>query len=86
MRKDTKRYTGTRYPEFTKQGIWQERTKTDTSGYREDPMMFLKIAGHRVGTSEVESAFVSHPAVAEAAVIGKSDPIKGEVIKAFRNT
>ncbi len=43
----------------------------------------LKIAGHRIGTSEVESAFVSHPAVAEAAVICKSDPIKGEVIKAF---
>ena len=43
----------------------------------------LKIAGHRVGTSEVESAFVSHPAVVEAAVIGKSDPIKGQVIKAF---
>lgn len=43
----------------------------------------LKIAGHRVGTSEVESAFVSHPAVAEAAVIGKADPVKGEVIKAF---
>lgn len=43
----------------------------------------LKIAGHRIGTSEVESAFVSHPAVAEAAVIGKSDPVKGEVIKAF---
>ena len=43
----------------------------------------LKIAGHRIGTSEVESAFVSHPAVAEAAVIGKSDPVKGQVIKAF---
>ncbi len=43
----------------------------------------LKIAGHRIGTSEVESAFVSHPAVVEAAVIGKADPIKGEVIKAF---
>src|SRR5664280_671063 len=43
----------------------------------------LKIAGHRVGTSEVESAFVGHPAVVEAAVIGKSDPIKGQVIKAF---
>jgi acetyl-CoA synthetase len=35
------------------------------------------------GTSEVESAFVSHPAVVEATVIGKSDPIKGQVIKAF---
>ncbi|MCK9150601.1 acetate--CoA ligase [Methanobacterium alcaliphilum] len=43
----------------------------------------LNIAGHRVGTSEVESAFVSHPAVAECAVIGKSDPIKGHVIKSF---
>jgi len=43
----------------------------------------LKIASHRIGTAEVESAFVSHPAVAEAAVIGKSDPVKGEVIKAF---
>jgi acetyl-CoA synthetase len=43
----------------------------------------LNIAGHRVGSAEVESAFVSHPAVVESAVIGKSDPIKGEVIKAF---
>ncbi len=43
----------------------------------------LKIAGHRIGSSEVESAFVSHPAVSEAAVIGKPDPIRGEVVKAF---
>jgi acetyl-CoA synthetase len=43
----------------------------------------LKIAGHRIGTAEVESAFVSHPLVVEAAVIGKDDPIKGQVIKAF---
>ena len=43
----------------------------------------LKIAGHRIGTSEIESAFVSHRAVSEAAVIGKLDPIRGEVIKAF---
>ncbi|MGB9371797.1 MAG: acetate--CoA ligase [Halobacteriota archaeon] len=43
----------------------------------------LKIAGHRIGSSEIESAFVSHPAVSEAAVIGKPDPIRGEVIKAF---
>ncbi|ODS34912.1 hypothetical protein BEH94_11555 [Candidatus Altiarchaeales archaeon WOR_SM1_SCG] len=38
---------------------------------------------HRIGTSEVESAFVSHDAVAEAAVIGKPDPVRGETIKAF---
>ncbi len=39
----------------------------------------LKVAGHRIGTAEVESAMVSHPAVAEAACIGKPDPIKGEI-------
>jgi acetyl-CoA synthetase len=43
----------------------------------------LKIAGHRIGTAEVESAFVSHKSVVEAGVIGVPDPIKGEVIKAF---
>jgi acetyl-CoA synthetase len=63
-----------------------DMARKDEDGYywiqgRSDDV--LKIAGHRVGTSEVESAFVSHPAVAEAAVIGKSDPIKGQVIKSF---
>ena len=43
----------------------------------------LNVAGHRIGTADVESALVSHPAVGEAAVIGKPDPIKGEAIKAF---
>ena len=43
----------------------------------------LNIAGHRIGTAEVESALVSHPAVAEAAAVGVSDPLKGEVLKAF---
>ncbi|MCS7083798.1 MAG: acetate--CoA ligase [Aquificaceae bacterium] len=43
----------------------------------------LKIAGHRIGTMEVESALVSHPSVAESAVVGKPHDIKGEVIKAF---
>ena len=41
------------------------------------------MAGHRVGTAEVESALVSHPAVAEAAAVGLPDPVKGEVIKCF---
>lgn len=63
-----------------------DMARKDEDGYiwiqgRSDDV--LKIAGHRVGTSEVEAAFSSHPAVAEAAVIGKSDPIKGQVIKAF---
>jgi acetyl-CoA synthetase len=43
----------------------------------------INVAGHRLGTMEVESALVSHPAVAEAAVVGKPDPIKGEAIAAF---
>ena len=41
------------------------------------------VAGHNIGTAEVESALVSHQAVAEAAVIGKPDPMKGNLIKAF---
>ncbi|HTI14628.1 MAG TPA: acetate--CoA ligase [Dictyobacter sp.] len=43
----------------------------------------LNVAGHRIGTADIESALVSHPMVAEAAAIGKPDPIKGEAIKAF---
>jgi acetyl-CoA synthetase len=46
----------------------------------------LNVAGHRIGTAEVESALVSHPAVAEAAAIGIPDPLKGEVIKCFVQT
>ncbi len=43
----------------------------------------LKVAGHRIGTAEVESALVSHPKVAEAAVVGKPDAVKGSSITAF---
>lgn len=43
----------------------------------------IKTAGERVGPFEVESALVAHPAVVEAGVIGKPDPIRGEIIKAF---
>jgi acetyl-CoA synthetase len=43
----------------------------------------LNVAGHRIGTMEVESALVDHPAVAEAAVIGKAHEIKGQAIVAF---
>jgi acetyl-CoA synthetase len=43
----------------------------------------LNVSGHRIGSAEVESALVSHPAVAEAAVIGKPHEITGESIKAF---
>ena len=43
----------------------------------------LNVAGHRIGTMEVESALVEHPAVAEAAVVGKAHEIKGQAICAF---
>ncbi len=43
----------------------------------------LNVAGHRLGTMEIESALVAHPAVAEAAVVGRPDPVKGEAICAF---
>lgn len=58
----------------------------DKDGYywiqgREDDV--LNVAGHRIGTAEVESALVSHNAVVESAVVGKPDPLKGEEISAF---
>ena len=43
----------------------------------------INVAGHRIGTSEVESALVDHPTVAEAAVVGKTHEIKGTAIAAF---
>ncbi|NER23914.1 MAG: acetate--CoA ligase [Symploca sp. SIO1C2] len=43
----------------------------------------INVSGHRLGTMEVESALVSHPAVAEAAVVGKPDEVKGEDVFAF---
>ena len=43
----------------------------------------IKIAGHRIGTIEVETALLTHPAVAESAVIGRPDELRGEVISAF---
>jgi acetyl-CoA synthetase len=63
-----------------------DAAKKDEDGYiwfiaRADEV--IKIAGHRIGTVEVESAFLSHPAVAEAAVIGEPDPLRGEVAAAF---
>jgi acetyl-CoA synthetase len=43
----------------------------------------LNVAGHRLGTAEIESALVTHPQVAEAAVVGRNDPLKGQAIVAF---
>src|SRR5205807_2214375 len=43
----------------------------------------IKIAGHRIGTIEVETALLTHPAVAESGVVGRPDELRGEVISAF---
>ncbi len=60
--------------------------KLDEDGYfwllgRVDDV--LNVAGHRIGTMEVESALVDHPAVAEAAVVGRADELKGQAVAAF---
>ncbi|HXH62584.1 MAG TPA: acetate--CoA ligase [Gemmatimonadales bacterium] len=60
--------------------------KRDTDGYywilgRVDDV--LNVAGHRIGTMEVESALVDHPSVAEAAVVGRTHDLKGQALAAF---
>lgn len=59
---------------------WDEDGYISVLGRSDD---VLNVAGHRIGTADVESALITHPAVAESAVIGVPDPIKGEAIKAF---
>ncbi len=63
-----------------------DNARCDSDGYywimgRIDDV--INVSGHRLSTIEVESALVSHPAVAEAAVVGKPDEIKGQAISAF---
>jgi acetyl-CoA synthetase len=84
--KDPERYRQvywTRFPGLYYTGDYALR---DKEGYfwllgRADEV--IKVAGHRLGTKEVEDALVSHPSVAEAAVAGRPDPVKGEAIVAF---
>src|SRR4029434_4256991 len=45
--------------------------------------ILLNVSGHRIGTAELESALVSHPSVAEAAVVGRPDELKGQAIVCF---
>jgi acetyl-CoA synthetase len=66
--------------------ITGDRARTDEDGYfwfvgRSDDV--INTAGHLVGPFEVESALIEHPAVAEAGVIGKPDPVAMEIVKAF---
>jgi len=82
---DAERYAGywNTIPPFYSVG---DAAKMDEDGYirvigRTDDV--LNVSGYRIGTAEVESALVSHHAVAESAVIGIPDALKGEAIKAF---
>jgi len=86
--KDHERYLQTYWSRFEKRGYYfaADGCKRDAEGYywllgRVDDVM--NVSGHRISTTEVESAFVDHPRVAEAAVVSKKDPVSGEAIAAF---
>jgi acetyl-CoA synthetase len=84
--KDDKRYRDTYWSRYPGRYFAGDGAKRDREGYfwlmgRVDDVM--KISGHRISTTEVESALVSHPKVAEAAVIGREDPVTTQAIFAF---
>ncbi len=83
---DPERYRQTYWSRFEGVYFAGDGAKRDQEGYfwllgRVDDVM--NVAGHRISTIEVESALVDHPAVAEAAVVGKNDPVTGQAIFAF---
>jgi acetyl-CoA synthetase len=83
---DPKRYEHTYWARFPGYYFTGDGVKVDEEGYfwllgRVDDIML--VAGHNIATMEVESALVDHPAVAEAAVIGKLHELKGQAIAAF---
>jgi acetyl-CoA synthetase len=83
---DDQRFRDTYWSRFPGRYFAGDGAKRDEDGYfwllgRVDDVM--NISGHRISTTEVESALVSHPSVAEAAVIGRSDPQTGQAIAAF---
>ena len=69
--------------ESTSQATTQYAIQTDTFLALRQIRRSPEVAGHRIGTVELESALVAHPAVSEAAVMGKEDAVKGEVPVAF---
>jgi acetyl-CoA synthetase len=84
--KDPDRYVSQYWSKYPGKYITGDSAKRDKDGYfwiigRVDDV--IKVSGHRLGTAEVESALVSHPAVAEAAAIGLPHDIKGQAIHCF---
>jgi acetyl-CoA synthetase len=83
---DQQRYQDTYWSEVKGSYFTGDGCRQDKEGYfwivgRIDDV--LNVAGHRIGTAEVESALVSHPKVAEAAVVGRPDDMKGQALVAF---
>jgi acetyl-CoA synthetase len=83
---DDERYRQTYWSRFPGRYFAGDGAKVDEDGYwwvlgRVDDV--LNVAGHRIGTMEVESALVAHPAVADAAGVGKAHELKGQALAAF---
>jgi acetyl-CoA synthetase len=83
---DSKRYAEQYFSKFTNTYFTGDGSRRDPNGYfwvvgRVDDVM--NVAGHRLSTMEVESALVSNPKVAEAAVVGRADDIKGTAVVCF---
>ncbi len=83
---DPERYAETYWKRFPGIYFTGDGARRDKDGYfwimgRVDDV--INVAGHRLGTAEVESALVSHPRVAEAAVVGRPDELKGQALVAF---
>ena len=83
---DPERYRDTYWSRFEGRYFAGDGAKLDEDGYvwvlgRVDDVM--NISGHRISTAEVESALVDHPAVAEAAVVGATDPTTGQAIVGY---
>jgi acetyl-CoA synthetase len=83
---DKARYEKQYWSDFPGFYVTGDGARRDEDGYfwivgRIDDV--LNVAGHRLGTSEIESALVSHPSVAEAAVVGRPDELKGQAVVAF---
>jgi acetyl-CoA synthetase len=84
--RDDERYVQQYWSKYPGKYLTGDSAKRDADGYfwiigRVDDV--IKVSGYRLGTAEIESALVSHPSVAEAAVIGLPDDLKGNAIHAF---
>ncbi len=83
---DAERYKETYFSEIPGSYFTGDGARWDADGYywlmgRVDDV--INVSGHRLGTMEIESALVAHPKVAEAAVVGRPDDLKGQAIAAF---